>query len=322
MIERRQLLQLAAAGAATGLLPLSRAQGWPAKPIRLVVPFAAGVSPDVVARLLSEPMSKALGQPVVVDNRAGAAGIIGAEAAARSAGDGYTLFMAVNSIMGVNPHIYGKLPYDTFRDFVPVAQVARVPYVLVTGMNQPLRSLGELLAQARAAPGTINYGSLGVGSGPHVVMEMLCNMAGVKMMHIPYKASPLSDVIAGQVALAFDPATTAIPMVRGGKLRALAVTSTRRLASLPDVPAVAESIAGYDGDGWQGIYAPAGTPVDIVERFNREIVKALQQPDIRAKMADLGLTPVGGTPQAFAQLSRTEYDKWGRIARANNIRVD
>jgi tripartite-type tricarboxylate transporter receptor subunit TctC len=322
MLQRRLFLQRAAVAAATAVPALSRAQPWPARPIRFVVPFAAGVSPDVVARLLSEPLSKALGQPVVVDNRAGAAGIIGAEIAARSPGDGYTLFMAVNSIMGVNPHIYSKLPYDSLRDFVPVAQVARVPYVLVAGLNQPFRSLGEVLARARAAPGSIDYGSLGVGSGPHVVMEMLCNMAGVKMMHIPYKASPLQDVIAGQVALAFDPATTAIPMVRAGKLRALAVTSTGRLASLPDVPAVAETIPGFDGDGWQGIYAPAGTPAEVVERLNREITLALQQPAMRARLADLGLTPAAGTPREFAQLSRLEYDKWGKIVRANHIHVD
>lgn len=322
MLKRRQFLKVAAAASMSGSYDMAAAQSWPTKPIRIVVPFAAGVSPDVVSRILSEPLSRALGQPVLVDNRAGAAGIIGAETAARSPGDGYTLFMAVNSIMGVNPHVYSKLPYDTFKDFQPVVQVARVPYVLVAGNAQPYKSLAELLSQAKAAPGTINYGSLGVGSGPHVVMEMLCNMGGVRMTHIPYKSSPLSDVIAGQVNLAFDPATTAIPMARGGKLRALAVTSRKRLPSLPDTPTVAELLPGYDGDGWQGFYVPAGTPRDIVARFNREIVKALQQPDVQAKLVDLGLTPVGNTLEEFAEVSRLEYEKWGKIAKLNNIRVD
>lgn len=320
---RRQMLAALALGVAPCTLPAS-AQGakWPDKPIRLIVPFAAGVSPDVVSRIIAEPLARVLGQPIVVDNRAGAAGIIGAEAAARSPGDGYTLFMTVNSIMGINPSVYARLPYDPIKDFLPVTQVARVPYVLIAGNNQPHKSLKDLLAHARDKPGTIDYGSLGVGSGPHLVMEMMNNMAGVKMVHIPYKGSPLPDVMAGQVPLAFEPATTAIPLVKMGRVRALAITSARRNAALPEVPTVAEVLPGYEGDGWQGFYMPAGTPKDIVARMNAEIAKILKQADVQQKLVELGLQPVGNSIDEFERISRGELDKWGKLARANNIRVD
>ncbi|WP_225784281.1 tripartite tricarboxylate transporter substrate binding protein [Xenophilus sp. Marseille-Q4582] len=321
--RRQALARLALTAAAPLASSALFAQGkWPSKPIKLVVPFAAGVSPDVVARIVAEPLGRALGQPLLVDNRAGAAGIIGAEVAAKSPGDGYTLFMTVNSIMGINPNVYTRLPYDTFRDFAPVTQVALVPYVLVTGPNQPDTSLKDLLARAKAKPGAVEYGSLGVGSGPHVVMEMMNNMAGVKMVHVPYKGSPLTDVMAGQVPLAFEPATTAIPLVKSGKLRALAVTSPKRSAALPEVPAVAELLPGYDGDGWQGFYVPAATPQPIVARFNEEIVKVLRLPDVQRKLVELGLQPVGNSVEEFSRISRSEYEKWSRIAKANHIRID
>lgn len=322
-LSRRQTVALLAAALASARLPAHAQSGkWPDKPIKLIVPFAAGVSPDVVSRIIAEPLSRALGQPVVIDNRAGAAGIIGAEAAARSPADGYTLFMTVNSIMGINPSVYSRLPYDPLKDFAPVTQVARVPYVLITGNNQPDKSLKELLVRAKTKPGSVDYGSLGVGSGPHLVMEMMNNMAGVRMVHIPYKGSPLQDVIAGQVPLAFEPATTAIPLVKTGKLRALAITSAKRSAALPDVPAVAELLPGYEGDGWQGFYMPAGTPRDIVARMNAEIAKILKQPDVQLKLAELGLQPVGNSIDEFDRVSRDELQKWGKLAKANNIRVE
>lgn len=321
--SRRAVLAQLGGAVAVMATPSLRAQSkWPDRPIKIVVPFAAGVSPDVVTRIISEPLGRALGQPVVIDNRAGAAGIIGAEVAAKSPGDGYTLFMTVNSIMGINPNVYTKLPYDTFRDFTPVTQVALVPYVLVTGPNQPDATLKDLIARAKAKPGSVDYGSLGVGSGPHVVMEMMNNMAGIQMVHVPYKGSPLGDVMAGQMPLAFEPATTAIPLIKSAKLRALAITSKKRNAALPDVPTVAELLPGYDGDGWQGFYVPAATPKDIVARFNSEIVKVLSQPDVQRKLIDLGLQPVGNTIDEFAKVSRDEYAKWGKIAKANNIRID
>ena len=320
--RRTALSRLGAAAFASSAAPLFAQGKWPEKPIKLIVPFAAGVSPDVVGRIISEPLGRALGQPIVIDNRAGASGIIGAEAAAKSPGDGYTLFITVNSIMGINPNVYTKLPYDTFRDFAPVTQVVLVPYVLITGPNQPDKSLKDLLARAKAKAGSIEYGSLGIGSGPHVVMEMMNNMAGIQMVHLPYKGSPLADVMAGQVPLAFEPATTAIPLVKSGKLRALAITSKVRNPSLPDVPAVTELLPGYDGDGWQGIYVPAATPKDIVERLNTEIVKVLRQPDVKNRLVELGLQPVGNSVEEFTRVTRADFEKWGKIAKANNIRID
>jgi len=322
-VSRRALLGcMGAIALGSSAMPLRAESDWPSKPIKVIVPFAAGVSPDVVTRIISEPLGRALGQPLIVDNRAGAAGIIGAEVAAKSPGDGYTLFMTVNSIMGVNPNVYAKLPYDTFRDFAPVTQVAMVPYVLVTGPNQPDKTLNDLIARAKAKPGSVDYGSLGVGSGPHVVMEMMNNMAGIQMTHVPYKGSPLADVMAGQMPLAFEPATTAMPLVKSGKLRALAITSKKRNPALPDVPAVAEVLPGYDGDGWQGFYVPASTPKEVIARYNTEIVKVLRQPDVQRKLIELGLQPVGSSVEDFSKISRAEFDKWGRIAKANNIRID
>jgi tripartite-type tricarboxylate transporter receptor subunit TctC len=317
----RRSFGLLAAAPLLANVTAARADTWPSRPIRIEVPFAAGVSPDVVSRMLAEPLGKALGQPVVVDNRAGAAGIIGAEVAARSAPDGYTLFMAVNSIVGINPHVYSKLPYDTFRDFVPVTQVVRVPYVLVTGPNG-FADMRDVIARAKARPGSVDYASLGVGSGPHVVMEMFSNMAGIRMTHVPQRASALPEVMAGHVPLLFDPVTTALPLVRGGKLRALAVTSARRLAALPEVPAVAEVLPGYEGDGWQGFYMPAGTPAAVVQRMNRELVTLLARPDIRSRLGELGLEPVGNSIDEFTRITRADFDKWGRIARANGIRTE
>ncbi len=302
--------------------PAAANDAWPSKPVKIIVPFAAGVSPDVVTRLLAEPLARALGQPVLVDNRVGAAGIIGAEAAAKSPADGYTFLMSVNSIMGINPNVYKRLPYDTFRDFTPVTQVVLVPYVLVTSTNSPYHTLQDVIADARARPRGINYGSVGVASGPHVIMEMLNNMAGTQMTHVPYKGSPLADLLAGQIPLTFDPTTTAVPMVRSGKLRALAVTSKTRNPSLPDTPAVAELLPGYDGDGWMGIYAPTGTPPAIVAKFNAAIAQVLRAPEIQSRLGDLGLQPVGNSVEAFSRVSKDEVDKWARIARANHISAD
>lgn len=317
------LLACAAGAGVTVPMPAAAQADWmPSKPVKIIVPFAPGISPDVVARLIAEPLGRALNQPVIIDNKPGASGIIGAVAAARSPADGLTLFMSVNSIMGINPTVYSTLAYDPFRDFTPVTQVALVPYVLVTGPSQPYKSLKELLQAAKARPKQIDYGSLGVGSGPHVVMEMMNHMAGVSMNHVPYKSNTIADVMGGQIALSYDPSTTAVPFVRSGKLRALAVTSKSRIPQLPDVPTVGELLPGYDGDGWQGFYLPAGTPKEAVAKFSKEIVRILQQPAIKNKLMDLGLQPVGSTPEEFLEVTRREVDKWSRIAKENNIRVE
>ena len=323
LFNRRSML--GALGCA-GLSVLARgasAQGtWPSRPITLIVPFAAGVSPDIVGRLLAERLGQSLGQPVVIDNRAGASGIIGAEAAARAAADGYTLFLTVESIVGVLPHIYSKPRYDPFKDFTPVTQVALGPYYLVTSPEQPFRTISDVLAYARSKPDALTYGSLGVGSGAHMRMAMLSSMTGVSLLHVPYKSSPLPDVIGRQVALAFEPATTAIPLVKGGKLRALAVTSAKRQPALPDVPTVGETVPSFNNDGWMALMVPAGTPQPIVSRLNAEAAKALKSDDVRSRIADLGLQAVGGTAAECASLMKAEYDKWGKIARQYDIRAD
>jgi tripartite-type tricarboxylate transporter receptor subunit TctC len=329
MIHQRPLLRrrsvVAALGAAA-LAPASgivRAQGqWPNKPLRILVPFAAGISPDIVARMIADPLSRALGQPVIVENKAGASGMIGAEAAARSPADGYTVFMTVESLVGVLPHVYSKLPYDHFRDFMPVTQVVSVPYYLVTATQQPFRDVRDVIARAKQKPGAMDFGTLGVGSGAHVRMAMFNNMAGTFMTHIPYKTSPMPDLIAGMLTVVFEPATTALPLIRGGKLRALAVTSARRQPAMPEVPTVAETLPGYVADGWQAFVVPTGTPREVVQRLNTETRKILASPDIVARLAELGLLPMGSTPEAFATAMRQEYDKWGKIARDNQIHVE
>jgi tripartite-type tricarboxylate transporter receptor subunit TctC len=320
---RRSLL---GALACTGLSAIARgvsAQGtWPSKPIALIVPFAAGVSPDVVGRILADRLGQALGQTFVVDNRAGASGIIGAEAAAKAPADGYTLFLTVESIVSVLPHIHGKLRYEPFRDFTPVTQIALGPYYLVTAAEQPFHTVSDVLAYAKSKPEVLTYGSLGVGSGAHMRMVMLSSMTGVSMLHVPYKSSPLPDVVSRQVDLAFEPATTAIPLVKSGRLRALAVSSGKRQPALPDVPAVAETVPNFSNDGWMALVAPAGTPQPIIDRLNVEAVKVLKSIDVRSRIADLGLQAAGSTAAECAALMRSEYEKWGRIARQYDIRAE
>ncbi|CAN7492608.1 tripartite tricarboxylate transporter substrate binding protein [Variovorax sp. LjRoot290] len=321
--NRRTVLAALGSCGLLAVTPRPAAQtAWPSKPITLIVPFAAGVSPDVVARLLADRMGQALGQPIIVDNRAGASGIIGAELAAKAPADGYALFLAVESILGVLPHIYAKLRYDPFRDFVPVTQVAYGPFYLVTAPDQPFTTLAAMLERAKAQPDFLTYGSLGVGSGAHMRMVMLSSMTGVSLLHVPYKSSPLPDVMSRNIAMAFEPATTAIPLVRSGKLRALAVTSATRQAALPDVPAVAEIVPNFDNDGWMALVAPAGTPPAVIDRLNAEAVKALKAPEVRSRIADLGLQAVGSTAGQCSALIKSEFDKWGKIARQYQIRAD
>lgn len=322
-MNRRDALAALIASGATVLTPAALAQSaWPSKPIRIIVPFAAGVSPDIVARIVGEPLSRALGQPIVIDNRAGASGMIGAELAAKSPADGYTIFLTVESIVGVLPHIYSKQSYNHFRDFTSLTKIVTVPYYLVTNPNRPYQTVKDLLEDAKKRPGAIDYGSLGIGSGGHVRMEMLNNMAGTRMAHIPYKGSPMADLMAGQLSVAFEPATTAIPLIRSGKLRALAVTSTVREPALPEVPPAADSVPGFSADGWQGFVVPAGTPPAITARLNAEIAKVLALSDVQNRLRDLGLHPVGNSVADFSANMKAEFDKWGKVARDNDIRVE
>jgi tripartite-type tricarboxylate transporter receptor subunit TctC len=316
---RRRLLALMALAPCSQLAFAQAA--WPAKPVRLVVPFAAGLSIDAVARMIAEQLGRSLGQPVLVDNKPGAAGIIGTTEVARAAPDGYTLILSTTSAVSLNPHIYPKQqhPYDTLKDFVPITHTTNVPFALVTAPSQPYKDLNDLIAAAKAQPGKIDYASLGAGSAAHVLTEMLKNMAGINLVHVPYKSLFLNDIMAGTVPIAFEPLTTAVPQVRAGKLRALAVGSPKRSPALPDVAAIAELLPGFDGDAWHGIFAPAGTPNEVVNRVSADVAKIMRMPEIQRRLADLGLQPVGSTPQEFASLLKKDYDKWGEVIRKNGI---
>jgi tripartite-type tricarboxylate transporter receptor subunit TctC len=296
--------------------------GWPRRPIRIVVPFAAGNSVDVVARLVADQLSQALNQPVVVLNQAGASGIIGADAVAKSPADGYTLLLGVDALMAVMPHIYGKTPFDPFKDFVPITQLTRVPFYLITPPQQPYNSLQQLIAAAKAKPDSVTYASYGIGSATHIRMEYLNNVAGTTMRHIPYRASPLPELMAGLVEVAFEASTITIPLVRGNRMKALAITSARRSSVLPDVPAIAETYPGYEADGWHALFAPAGTPEEIVTRLNAEVVKIMASAQIKAKLAELGLETVGSSIPDFRRHHQAEFVKWGKIAKDNNIRFE
>jgi len=317
--SRRHALMLLA-----GTLPLlAMAQGasYPNKPIRVVVPFGAGSSPDVIMRLMSEPMSKALGQPIVVENRAGASTIIGAQSVASAPGDGYALLYTVNNTTSINPYVYKTLPYKP-EDFVPVVRVLSVPYVLVTSPQSPYKTLAQLMAAARAKPDTLTYASYGIGQGTHVAMARMLNMAGATMVHVPYKDSALTDLMAARVVTAFDPSTTTIPYIQAGKLHALAVSGPKRIEALPDVPTVGETFPGFVGDSWHGLLAPKGTPPDVVNKVNAVAQTIIASAGFQARLKDLGLVPAGGTPADFRQFLKDDAQGWAKVVRDNNIRAE
>jgi len=315
------ILAIAAMLLAAALTAPALAQSWPTRPLRFVVPFAAGSSPDVTARLIATRLTESLGQAVLVENRGGAAGIIGAELVAKAAPDGYTMLYPVNSVICANQHLYAKLPYDALKSFVPVTMTVNFGYVLLARANFPANDLKGLIALAKAEPGKLNFGSGGVGVGNHIVMEMLLGLTGTKMVHIPHRDSAVS-VVMGDSDVSMVPATTAIPLIRGGKTKGFGVTLPGRLATLPDVPAIGEIVPGYSADAWHGILAPAGTPQPIVERLAAETAKVLAISDVRARLLDLGLTPIGDTPAQFAVTVKSDFDKWGAAIRAANIKLE
>jgi len=305
-----------------GLVGAQEAASYPSKPIRIIVPFAAGISPDVVARILADKLSQSWHQPVLVDNRPGASGIIGAEAAAKSPGDGYTLLMSVTAIMSMNPHLYPKLNYEPERDFKPVTHVLNVPFVVIGTPAGPNGSMAQLLETARKQPGKIDYASLGAGSHSHVAMEWLLNLAGAKMNHVPYKASPTSDIIGGLVSVYLDPIVTAMPLVKADRVKGLAITSLKRSPVLPGVPAISETIPGFESYAYQGIFVPAATPDAIVTKLNKELVRIIRMPDVQKKLQDFGYTPIGSSVAEFEELVRKDYAQYGKVIRENNIRLD
>ena len=326
-IPRRELIAAAATAAACALLPgLAAAQGaFPSKTITIIVPFAAGGTTDILARVVAQGMGAELGQPVVVDNRAGAGGNIGGQLAARAPADGYTLFMGTVGTHAINAALYKKMPFDPIKDFAPLTRVANVPNLLVANPAQPFKTVQELIAYAKAHPGKINFGSSGSGSSIHLSGELFKSMAKVDMQHVPYKGSApaVTDLLGNQIAIMFDNMPSAIQHVRSGKLRAIAVTTAKRSPELPDVPTIAEAgVPGYEATSWFGMFAPAGTPAPVVAKLNATIVKVLAMPDIKKKLAEQGAEAAGETPEQFAAFIQKESVKWGKVVKESGASVD
>ena len=318
------LLALAAAWPA----PCAAQSGYPSKPVRFIVPSSPGGGTDIIARAIALKLSEAFGQQVVVDNRPGAGQMIGIELAAKSPADGHTILMAA-STLAINPVMFKKVAYDPVRDFAPVTQAASLPNVLVVHPSLQAASLAELLALARQRPGQVAYASAGIGTSPHMSVELLKSMTGIDLVHVPYKgtAPGVVDLLAGQVSVMAPNVLTALPYIKAGRLRALAVTSAKRSDALPDVPTIAEAgaesgLSGYESAQWYGVLAPAGTPAEIVNRLYGEVARALRAGDVRERLAADGAEPVGSTPAEFAAFIRAEIEKWARVAKAARIRPE
>src|SRR6185369_15009273 len=297
------------------------AQNWPAKPLRLIVAFPPGGTNDIVARSVAQRMSERLGQPLVVENRPGANGALGAEAAAKSPADGYTLFIAaVNHV--VLPALYAKLPYDIERDFTPVVLLATVPIVVTVNPTVPVNSVAELIALAKARPGALNYGSSGNGAGTHLAGELFKMQAGVSLTHVPYKGSgpAMTDLMGGQIQLMFADLPSASPQIKGGKIRALAVGSPAPSRLVPDLPTVAASLPGYEAYTWVGIMAPAGTPKEIVTRLNADAVAVLERQELKDALAAQGAEAAPGTPEQFGAHMKSELAKWSKVVKTAGIK--
>lgn len=301
------------------------AQVYPQKPVRLVVGVPAGGTTDVVARLVGQKLGEQLGQQVVIENRGGAGGNIGAELVAKAPPDGYTLFLATIGTMTINPSLYSKMPFDTLRDFAAISQLTSMPQLLVVHPSVPVKTVKELIAYAKSRPGQLNFASGGAGTAIHLAGELFKTMAGVDMVHIAYKGSApaMTDLIGGQVSLMFDQILTSLPHAQGGKLRALAVTTEKRSPAAPQIPTIAEAaLPGYAVTTWHGLLAPAGTPRDVVNRLSGEAARALQSPDIRDRFASQGVDPVSSTPEAFAAMMKAELEKWRRVIAASGAKIN
>ena len=297
---------------------------YPTRPIRMIVPFTPGGSTDILGRAIGQALNDAWRQPVIIENKPGAGGAIGAEAAAKAAPDGYTLFMGHIGTLAVNPTLYAKLPYDAVKDFAPVALVAMVPNVLVVNPGVPARTVSELIALAKAKPGTLNCSSGGAGSAAHLAIEYFKLATGTDIVHVPYKgtAPAVTDLIGGQVSMTMTGLPPLLQHIRAGKLRALGVASSARLPQIPDVPTIAEAgVAGFEATQWYGVVAPARTPAAIVDQLAAEIRRSLSQPDLKKRLEDEGAQPANMGPAEFQKLIRTEIERWGKVIRAANIQI-
>jgi len=320
IVRRVALFVLLALSAA-----VAAAQPYPSKPIRLVVPFPAGGTTDILAREVGQRLSLSLGQPVVIDNRPGAAGNIGSELVAKSAPDGYTLLMATVGTHAINPNLYARIPYDHVKDFAPVVLVAGVPNVLEVTPSLPVHSVADLIKLAKEKPGQINFASSGSGTSIHLSGELFKTMADVDMTHVPYKGSApaITDLIGGQVQVMFDNLPSSLQQIKAGKLRAIAVTSAQRAPALPDVPTIAESgLPGFEATSWFGIVAPAGTPPTIIARINADVNQWLQSSEAKEKLLAQGAVAAGGSPEQFAAYIHAETEKWARVVKASGAKVD
>ncbi|MDB5945082.1 MAG: tctC [Ramlibacter sp.] len=327
---RRAALALASCILGLAALPVAAQSNWPTKPVRIVVPFAAGGTTDILARAVAPELSKAFGQQFIVDNRAGAGGNVGAELVARSPPDGYTLLMGTVGTHGINRALYDRLPYDPIKDFVPVTLVAGVPNVMVM-QTEKARAMGinnvaDFIRYAKAHPGKLNMASSGNGTSIHLSGELFKSMSGTYMVHFPYRGSgpALLDMVGGTMDVMFDNLPSSMPQIKAGRLKALAVTSSQRSAALPDVPTIEEAagLKGFDASSWFGLLAPAGTSPDIVNRIQQEVAKSLNTPAIKEKMLSQGAIPSGNTPAEFARLIDSEHRKWAKVVKDSGAKVD
>ena len=300
------------------------AQSYPVKPIRIVIPYPPGGGTDIVIRAVSGRLSERLGQPVVVDNRGGATGTIGSEAVARAAPDGYTLLAHTNAGITILPHLNKQLPYDPLRDFAPVTLAASSPYLFVVHPKVAATTVTQLIALAKARPGELNYASSGNGASSHLAGLMFCQMAGVKMVHIPYKGSgpATTELLAGQVQMRFSSIPPVLPHVRAHRLRALAVTSAKRFGLVPELPTVADTVPGFEVDSWYGVFAPAGTPVAIIKRLNADFAAVLNSPEVKALLATDGSEVVASSPERFGAIIRAEFARWAPVVKESGAKID
>ena len=316
---------LSRAAVALAVSAPAAAQIYPSKPVRMVLPYPPGGGSDTIGRPLAQKLTESLGQQVVVENRGGANGNIGMEFAARAAPDGHTIVFALTAQLAINPGLYGKLPYDPVKDFAPITLLGTGAYILVVHPSLPAKSLKQLVALAKAQPGQIAYSSSGNGSGGHLAAELLNSMAGIKMLHVPYKGGgpALMDLIAGQVQVLFSTQLASWPHIQSGRIRALAVSTAKRPVSIPDLPTVAEAgLPGYDSGVWYAVLAPAGTPHDIIMRLNGEIIRALNQPDYRGLLVNNAIDPIGSPPEQLGAYIKTELVKWAKVVKNAGVRVD